>query len=128
MRSSASGEAGPLASLGAATGGVVGLGSHGGGSSAELHNTLIVRGPSFKSDYRSKIPSGNVDIAPTILHLFGIPVPGHFDGRVLTEALQHTGIENVNNSHALMDESSKSKTVAITKAQYLHTEYMCQFG
>ncbi len=128
MRSSASGEVAPLASLGAATGGKVGLGSHGGGSSAELHNTLIVRGPSFKSDYRSKIPSGNVDIAPTILHLFDIPVPGHFDGRVLTEALQHTGIENVNNSHTLMDESSKSKTGAITKAQYLHTEYMCQFG
>ena len=70
MRSSASGEGAPLARLGAATGGTVGQGSHGGGSSDELHNTLIVRGPSFKSDYRSKIPSGNIDIAPTILHLF----------------------------------------------------------
>ena len=128
MRSSASGEVAPLARLGAATGGTVGQGSHGGGSSAELHNTLIVRGPSFKSDYRSKIPSGNIDIAPTILHLFDIPVPDHFDGRVLTEALQHTDIGIVNNSHSLMYESSKSKIGTVTKAQYLHAEYMCQFG
>ncbi|MQG37050.1 MAG: alkaline phosphatase family protein [SAR202 cluster bacterium] len=128
MRSSVSGEVAPLASLSASTGGVVGLGSHGGGNSAELHNTLIVGGPSFKSDYRSKIPSGNIDIAPTILHLLDIPVPAHFDGRILREALQVTDIETVNKSHSLMCKSSKSKTVSISKARYLHTEYMCQFG
>ena len=28
-----------------------------------------------------------LDIAPTVLHLLGIPVPGDMDGRVLTEVL-----------------------------------------
>ena len=29
-----------------------------------------------------------LDIAPTVLHLLGIPVPGDMDGRVLTEILE----------------------------------------
>jgi arylsulfatase A-like enzyme len=29
-----------------------------------------------------------IDIAPTLLHLFGVPVPEDMDGRVLVEAFQ----------------------------------------
>ena len=29
-----------------------------------------------------------LDIAPTVLHLLGVPVPGDMDGRVLTELLE----------------------------------------
>jgi arylsulfatase A-like enzyme len=35
----------------------------------------------------SRTPSGNVDVAPTILHLLGIKPPKRMDGRVLFEAL-----------------------------------------
>jgi len=31
---------------------------------------------------------GIVDIAPTILNLFGLPLPGHFDGKPLTVAME----------------------------------------
>jgi hypothetical protein len=30
----------------------------------------------------------NLDIAPTILHLMGLPIPSHMRGRVLEEALE----------------------------------------
>ncbi|MDP7088927.1 MAG: alkaline phosphatase family protein [Dehalococcoidia bacterium] len=128
MRSSATGQIAPLARSGTATGGIVGMGSHGGGSSAEMHNTLIASGPSFKSNYRSNLPSGNVDIAPTTLHLLNIPVPDHFDGRVLTEALQHTDIDTEHNSRSVTRESIELKPGAVIKSHHSHTEYICEFG
>ena len=33
------------------------------------------------------LPLVNVDLAPTVLRLLGLPVPEHMEGRVLTEAL-----------------------------------------
>jgi arylsulfatase A-like enzyme len=53
-----------------------------------MNNTLIAAGPGFKSGVRSAVPSGNIDIAPTILHLLGISHSVPMDGRVLTEALK----------------------------------------
>jgi predicted AlkP superfamily phosphohydrolase/phosphomutase len=37
------------------------------------------------------ISAGMEDIAPTLLHLMGEPIPGHMDGRLLSEALQSGG-------------------------------------
>jgi hypothetical protein len=37
----------------------------------------------------SNIPSGNVDVAPTVLHLLGLKAREKMDGRVLVEALRH---------------------------------------
>ena len=37
------------------------------------------------------VPSGNVDVAPTILHILGIKPPQPIDGRVLTEVLTIDG-------------------------------------
>ena len=45
---------------------------------------FIARGPGIKQGYRVE-KARIVDIAPTILHLFGIPLPGDMDGRVLEE-------------------------------------------
>jgi arylsulfatase A-like enzyme len=53
----------------------------------EMNNTLIARGPGFKSGARLQSPTGNVDLAPTVLRLLGLAVPDHMEGRVLTEAL-----------------------------------------
>ena len=68
-------------------GGQPGQGQHGSMSRHEMNNTLIAGGPSFRRSARVQSPTGNVDLAPTVLHLLGIPVPGHVEGRVLTEAL-----------------------------------------
>ena len=69
------------------TGGQPGLGQHGSMSRHEMNNTLIARGPSFRQAARVQSPTGNVDLAPTVLQLLGIPVPEHMEGRVLAEAL-----------------------------------------
>lgn len=69
------------------TSGKPGTGQHGSMSRHEMRNTLVARGPHFHSGSRIDTPSGNVDIAPTILHILGLPVPGHMDGRVLHEGL-----------------------------------------
>ncbi len=69
------------------TSGAVGLGQHGGMSRHEMRNTFIARGPAFKSGVRLESPTGNVDMAPTILHVLGISGGEGMDGRVLREAL-----------------------------------------
>ncbi len=68
-------------------GGTRGLGQHGSMSKHEMNNTLLARGPSFKSQKRIASPTGNVDIAPTVLNLLGLPIPEDMDGRVIVEAL-----------------------------------------
>ena len=68
-------------------GGAPGLGQHGSMSRHEMNNVLIARGPGFRRSARVTSPTGNVDIAPTVLKLLGIAVPGDMDGRVLVEAL-----------------------------------------
>ncbi len=60
--------------------------SHGTASPFDVSNTLIAWGPSFKEGLTSPVPCGIVDVAPTVLHLLGVPGEG-LDGRVLREAL-----------------------------------------
>jgi predicted AlkP superfamily pyrophosphatase or phosphodiesterase len=67
--------------------GAPGLGTHGSGSPHELRCSLFACGPSFRRRVVSELPSGNVDIAPTVLRLLGIPTEGPLDGRPLLEAL-----------------------------------------
>jgi arylsulfatase A-like enzyme len=63
-----------------------GSGTHASLSPFDLHNTLIAAGPDFKSGFVSELPSGNVDIAPTVLAILGVPQPRPMDGRVLSES------------------------------------------
>ena len=62
---------------------------HGHGSSSpwDVHNTLLAGGPAFKKGLKVRLPSGNVDLAPTILKLQGLPKGDAMQGRVLEEAL-----------------------------------------
>lgn len=64
-----------------------GAGSHASLSPFDTHNTLIAAGPDFKAGFLSNVPSGNVDIAPTVLDILGVTPPKAMDGRVLREAL-----------------------------------------
>ncbi len=61
-------------------------GMHGSFSPRDVHNTLIAFGPDFKQAYQDKLPTGNVDLAPTIGYLLGFIMP-KTDGRILGEAL-----------------------------------------
>jgi arylsulfatase A-like enzyme len=46
---------------------------------------LGLRGPGVRSNL--KLPEASIlDVAPTILHYLGLPIPAHMDGRVLTAA------------------------------------------
>jgi predicted AlkP superfamily pyrophosphatase or phosphodiesterase len=63
-----------------------GQGNHSSLSRFDMHNTLVAAGPHFKQHFVDELPSGNADVAPTILHLLGFPTD-QLDGRVLGEAL-----------------------------------------
>ena len=70
-----------------ATYGEPGMGQHGSMSRHEMNNILFAAGPGFKSNIRSQVPSGNLDLAPTILRILGISGETAMHGRVLEEAL-----------------------------------------
>jgi arylsulfatase A-like enzyme len=70
-----------------------GQGTHATLSRFDMHNTLIAAGPSIRRGQVSDLPSGNVDLAPTILHILGIAPPRPMDGRVLDEALTSSPVK-----------------------------------
>ena len=53
----------------------------------DIHNTCVASGPDFRRGYTAEVPSSNVDIAPTIAWILGIPSPEGMDGRILKNAL-----------------------------------------
>jgi arylsulfatase A-like enzyme len=71
-----------------ATGGVPGQGTHGSGSPHDLRSVLVAAGPSFRHGVASDLPSGTIDLTPTILALLGLATDARFDGRVLAEAFR----------------------------------------
>ena len=71
--------------------GAPGLGTHGSGSPHELRCALFASGPSFRQGMVSELPSGNIDIAPTVLRLLGVTTDAPLDGRPLIEAFRSGG-------------------------------------
>jgi len=66
-----------------------GVAGHGTSSPYDIHNTLIAAGPDFRERTTSDVPTGNVDIAPTLLHLLGVAAPATVAGRVIREGLRN---------------------------------------
>lgn len=66
----------------------LGQGTHTTFSPYDLDNTLIASGPDFRRDWEDQTPSGNIDLAPTVLSLLGLKSTAPMDGRVLREALR----------------------------------------
>jgi arylsulfatase A-like enzyme len=64
-----------------------GKGSHATLSEFDVRNTLVAAGPGFRRAMTSDLPSGNIDLAPTVLHLLGLESSHQFDGRILSEAM-----------------------------------------
>lgn len=63
-----------------------GKGTHATLSKFDMHNVLIAAGPDFRRGETDELPSGNVDLAPTICAILKIE-SASFDGRVLAEAM-----------------------------------------
>jgi arylsulfatase A-like enzyme len=68
----------------------VGQGSHSSLSPYDMNNTLIASGPDFRRGWTDEIPSGNIDVAPTILRVLRLKTARPMDGRVLQEAMRDT--------------------------------------
>jgi arylsulfatase A-like enzyme len=64
-----------------------GEGTHATLSRFDMHTTLIAAGPDFRRGQTDDLPSGNIDVAPTILRILGITPPPQQDGRILSEAM-----------------------------------------
>src|SRR5206468_2526482 len=64
-----------------------GKGSHASLSPYDMNNTLVAAGPDFRRGFINKVPTGNADLAPTILWILGLTPPVPMDGRILAEAL-----------------------------------------
>ena len=62
-------------------------GMHGSFSPVDVHNTLLASGPDFAEHFADPLPSGNVDVAPTLAKILGIELP-QAEGRPLLEALR----------------------------------------
>jgi len=56
-------------------------------SPLDLRNIAVANGPDFRRGVTDSLPSGNVDIVPTLLWLMDLEPSAPLDGRVLGEAL-----------------------------------------
>lgn len=63
--------------------------THGAASPFDLHALAAAIGPDFRSGAVSDVPSGAIDLAPTVLAVLGIEHMSSFDGRVWWEAFEH---------------------------------------
>ncbi len=97
--------------------GKVGKGTHGSLSPYDMHNTLVGAGPDLRPGFVDESPSGNADLAPTILWILGIAQPKPMDGRILGEALR-TGVFSAPTARSQTVEA-KNESTAIHWRQHL---------
>jgi hypothetical protein len=62
-------------------------GMHGSFSPRDVHNTFLAAGPDFREGFKDQLPTGNVDVAPTVAAILGIDLPDA-EGRPVLEALR----------------------------------------
>lgn len=62
------------------------------GGTHRMQGVLVAAGPSIQPGATFR-DAALIDIAPTLLYLLGVPVPGEMDGRVLTEGLKQEVLE-----------------------------------
>ena len=83
-----------------------GKGTHATLSPFDMHNMLIAAGPDFRRGQTDDLPTGNIDLAPTILRILAMTPPHQMNGRVLFEA-----VANLNEPAP----KAESKTIEATK-------------
>jgi predicted AlkP superfamily pyrophosphatase or phosphodiesterase len=62
-----------------------GVAGHGGSSPYEIGIAMFAKGPDFKKSFTGNLPTSNVDITPTVLGIYNLPIPAQMDGRVVSE-------------------------------------------
>jgi predicted AlkP superfamily pyrophosphatase or phosphodiesterase len=90
-----------------------GVAGHGTSSPFDIHNTLIAAGPDFREHATSDAPTSNVDIAPTLLRLLGLPPAPGMTGRVIEEGLR--------NGHPATAVTRSTETVRTPDGSYVLT-------
>jgi arylsulfatase A-like enzyme len=78
-----------------------GKGTHATLSRFDMHNTLIAAGPDFRRGETDDLPTGNTDLAPTILQILGIKSPQPLDGRILSEAMVSSHVDALSRNGGL---------------------------
>ena len=92
-----------------------GAGNHGSFSPYEVRNACIIAGPGIRSGWRSDVPSGNADIAPTLAALMGLDWPNDRDGRVLAEALEGGAVPDVRSQTARSESSQHEQWAGVSE-------------
>ena len=64
-----------------------GEGTHATLSHFDVNNTLLATGPDFRRGFETSAPSGNTDLAPTILAISGVDIPKGLAGRRLDNGM-----------------------------------------
>ena len=107
----------------------LGQGQHGSMSRHETRNVFLAKGPAFKQTATIATPTGNVDLAPTILHLLGLPGGEMMHGRILQEALRG-GLDAVDwqtTTHEAERDTPKGRYMqTITMSRVNETRYVDQ--
>ena len=80
--------------------------SHGGSSPYEMRPVMIAAGPSFQAGVVSEVPSGNIDVLPTVLAVSDLASDFQPSGRVLAEALRE-------NSDPTLPSQSRTHSAAV---------------
>ena len=106
-----------------------GQGQHGSMSPHETRNVCFARGPEFRESTVVDSPTGNVDLAPTILHLLGLPGAGTMHGRVLSETLRDCSepVDSLNETHLAEHEIAGGRfRQSVTVSRVGNTVYVDQ--
>ena len=98
-----------------------GVAGHGTSSPYDIHNTLIAAGPDFREHASSDLPTSNVDIAPTLLRLLGMPVAPSMTGRVIAEGLRGGDGVPVTAKATRTDETVQSASPPYTLTAHFST-------
>jgi arylsulfatase A-like enzyme len=86
-------------------------GMHGSFSPRDVHNTLLAVGPDFRGGFQDTLPTGNVDVAPTVARILGLSLP-RADGRPLLEAMP--GGAEAFDYHVVTDVVRSEPAMALT--------------
>jgi arylsulfatase A-like enzyme len=98
------------------------IGNHASLSPYDMHNTLIAAGPDIRTHFIDNLPSGNIDLAPTVLSLLHLTPPTPMDGRILAEALNNPPPSPAPDSPPQTSRTTATATLPTgTWTQYLQT-------
>lgn len=97
-----------------------GVAGHGGSSPYEINIALLASGPDFQDGAVTELPTSNIDIVPTVLHIYNLPKPPTMDGRAINELFQNNAARKKKASSA-----KPEKRLFVVNADYDWGRYEC---